>query len=35
MQGSQPRERDVAEHVLGDQRWPEKQDCVSEQDRAD
>lgn len=31
----QPRERQVAEHVLGDQRWAEQQDRVGEHDRAD
>jgi len=34
VQRSQPRERQVAEHVLGDQRWPEQEDHVGQHDRA-
>ncbi len=34
VQGSQPRERQITEHVLGDQRWPEQQDRVRHHDRA-
>jgi hypothetical protein len=33
VQGSKARKREVAEHVLGDQRWPEQEQRIGERDR--
>jgi hypothetical protein len=33
VQRPQPRERQIAEHVLGDQRWPQQQDHIRHHDR--